>query len=102
MLTSKRLYTIILLLSEGEYFMSEELDKIRMYIMFISVLFFLAAGIFTLRGYFHDIWYFALMGTCVFFLGLVCFIFSFIYPIIYKAEIMIEEMDEENKKNERK
>ena len=82
MLTSKRLYTIILLLSEGEYFMSEELDKIRMYIMFISVLFFLAAGIF--------------------FLGLVCFIFSFIYPIVYRAEIMIEEMDEENKKNERK
>ncbi|MDE6751601.1 MAG: hypothetical protein K2J59_02375 [Eubacterium sp.] len=82
--------------------MSEELDKIRMYIMFISVLFFLAAGILTLRGYFHDIWYFALMGTCAFLLGLVCFIFALLYPIIYKAEIMIDEMDEENKKNERK
>lgn len=83
--------------------MNEELNKIKKYFMFTALLFFLAAGIFMLRGYFHDIWYFALMGTCVFFLGLVCFIFTFVYPVIYKAEIRIDEMDEEeNKKNKRK
>lgn len=83
--------------------MNEELNKIEKYFMFTALLFFLAAGIFMLRGYFHDIWYFALMGVCAFLIGLVCFIFTFVYPVIYKAEIRIDEMDEEeNKKNKRK
>lgn len=43
------------------------------------------------------------MGACAFLIGLVCFIFTFVYPVIYKAEIRIDEMDEEeNKKNKRK
>lgn len=83
--------------------MNSELNKIEKYFMITALLFFLGAGIFTLRGYFHDIWYFALMGTCAFILGLVCFILAFVYPLIYKAELKIDEMDEEeNKKNKSK
>ncbi|MDE5996523.1 MAG: hypothetical protein K2G56_06350 [Eubacterium sp.] len=75
--------------------MSDELFKIRVWITAVSGVAFICSIIITLRGYYQNVDFFALLGILFFIFGMALMILAFIYPFIYKVEKMIDKMDED-------
>ena len=78
--------------------MINELCKIRMWIFVPAVVAFICSIVITLRGYYQNVDFFALLGILFFILSIILFIIAAIYPFIYKVEKTIEKMDEEEHK----
>lgn len=79
--------------------MKKKLNQIRMFLLIVSSISYIGATIISILGS-RDHINFNLEITFCFVFALVLFILSIIYPVIYKAELMIKKMEEEeDKKN---
>ena len=76
----------------------KELEKTRSLLLIGSIVNYIAAGIFTLISI-HNQWVLDFAIVFCFVFGLVSFILGVIYPVIYKAEMMIKKMEEKDNKN---
>ena len=76
----------------------EKVYTVRIWLFIATIVCIIASGVYSLISIFkHLDLDFEIVSSFVF--GVVCFILGVIYPVIYKAELMIEKMDEEDKKN---
>ena len=74
--------------------------KLKCYLLGITLLLFVGATVMLLRAYYQNVEYFVFLGILIYIVAMVLMIITALYPFIYKAELSVEKMeDEEDKKN---
>lgn len=75
--------------------------KLHFGLLLITLGLFLGAAGMLLKAYYTNVEYFVFLGVLIYIVAIVLTIITALYPFIYKAELIVEKMEdeEEHKKN---